>query len=101
MKFRLSNVFPSSDIVASLITQTANAMIQRFTNGAEQPRAADLPDPAFVLGHALGNQRSAFECNFWAFQKSWEGVGGWDVIYEQGPFASETPDVSEDGKGEG
>ena len=81
--FTLLVLFP--DIVATLLSNTAQKIAQRFSK-ATPANSQDLPDVAFVLGRSLGNQREAFQNNFWAFQFSSEGKGGWDVAFESGDF---------------
>jgi mannosyl-oligosaccharide glucosidase len=57
-----------------------------------------------VFGSNLGNVLQAGvlgDANFWAFQKSWEGKGGWDVKYESGEFDEEESRAIEEGDKEG
>lgn len=55
---------------------------------------------------SLGNnQQGAAESNFWAFQKSYEDKGGWDVVYERGDFSDDplegVPGAEEEEEGKG
>lgn len=80
-----NETWKAKDIVQNLIGTVGSDLIKKFTPSTP-PRADELPDVAFILGQSLGNERKGFESNFWAFQKSWSGVGGWDVAYELGEF---------------
>ena len=54
-----------------------------------------------MLGRSLGNQREAFQSNFWAFQFSSQEKGGWDVVFETGEFEGEEGGAEGvEGKGE-
>lgn len=89
-----------AELVQQSLSRTAQSISQRFGT-SQPPKAAELPDPAYVLGMSLGNsvQSSAEGNNFWAFQKSYETTGGWDVLYEQGDFTDEGKDEVKEGEG--
>lgn len=77
------------------IAQVVQTLIKRYNSNPKktdaQPSSEDLPDPAFLVGHALGNERQGFGAsnNFWAFQKTGHSKWGFDVIYESGSFDEE------------
>ncbi|KAL7411430.1 glycoside hydrolase, partial [Mrakia frigida] len=73
-----SDLWRAKDIVATLLSNKAQSLANQFSTSTPA-NSQDLPDPAFVLGRSLGNQREAFQSNFWAFQFSSQGKGGWDV----------------------
>jgi hypothetical protein len=81
------------------LSNTAQGIAKRFSTSTPA-NSQDLPDPSFVLGRSLGNTREAFQNNFWAFQFSSEGKGGWDVSFESGEFGDETGAEGVEGRGQ-
>lgn len=80
---------PHAELVQQTLSRTAQSISARFAK-SQPPKAEDLPDPTYVLGMSLGNShQGTFDSNFWAFQKSWDTKGGWDVLYEQGDFTDD------------
>lgn len=76
-----------AELVQTVLSRTAQAISTKFAK-SQPPRAEDLPDPSYVLGMSLGNShQGTFDSNFWAFQKSWDTKGGWDVLFERGDFS--------------
>jgi mannosyl-oligosaccharide glucosidase len=81
-----------TELVQQALSRTAQSISSRFAT-SNPPKATELPDQTYVLGMSLGNShQGTFDSNFWAFQKSYDSQGGWDVLYEQGDFTEDDDD---------
>ncbi|CDZ96890.1 glycoside hydrolase family 63 protein [Phaffia rhodozyma] len=80
-------LWKAKEIVQSLLHASAQKIVQKYGKSTP-PNAADLPDVAYTFGMNLPNEHQGpFGSNFYVFQKTWGGEGGWDVLYEEGDFS--------------